>query len=217
MLAQIGVVVAVTHRFNQPRLVLGRELEGCGPGAEGKRPRVLLYARAHLLQRSDGLRRRSRSRCRQRAVRRRRQPGCRGPRAGGVAQREDPVQPSQFEGAIVADAKLSGVAHRVHRHHGREARRVGNADRVLAGTRVRRSHRSDLTVGPRLLGKSISAGPPHRAHRRESDATCLPIGIGLEHPGARRRSRAERNIGSRRLRSCPCCRRSARQSSGSDR
>ena len=214
----VGIIVAVTHRLNEPCLVLGRELERCRPWAERQRPRVLLHARAHAPaapQRRPAM-----------AAARAAASAPLGVGASPVAdarmpvalpRREDPVQPPQLERAVMADAELSGVAHSVHGHHGRKGRRIGDADGMLRGAGVRRAYRTDLAVGPRLLGnplQQVRAVWSIVANRTPRAFGAVSASNILEHDDIATRDEIFHDI---RLPWSPCCRPSARQSSENDR
>ena len=86
----------------------------------------------------------------------------------------------------MTDAELSGVAHSVHGHHGRKGRRIGDADGMLRGAGVGRAYRTDLAVGPRLLGdplQQVRAVWPVVANRAPFAFGAVSASNILEHDG----------------------------------
>ena len=136
------VVVAVTHGFDEPGLVVRRELERRHAAPERQALRVFadLLAEPH-----EGLAD-ARVARRMRALRQ--------------AEVEDPVQPAQLEGAVVPDAVPAVVRHGVHRNHGLEIRWVREGQRVLRAAGVRRPDRADAAVRPRLLADPLRGVEP---------------------------------------------------------
>ena len=139
------VVVAVAHRFDQPGLVIGRELERRRTGLERQRADVVLHVQSHLGQRRGH---------RRIADRARRGRGG-GGRPGGVAEREDPVEPAQLERAVVAHAVAPEVRHRIDRDHRLELRRMADGERMLHGAAVGGADGAQGPVRPRLRGDPL--------------------------------------------------------------
>ena len=115
------IVVAVAHRFDEPRLVVGREPQRGRPSTERQPANVLTHVGAHVGQRGG----RGRIGCRTRGGSHR--VGC----SGGVAHRQHPVEKSQLERAVVAEAVAAEVRHRVDRDHRLHEGGVCDGQRVL--------------------------------------------------------------------------------------
>ena len=71
-------------------------------------------------------------------------------RSGGIAEREHPVKPSQFKGAVVADAVQTEVGHGVARDHCHDKRCSGNREGVLGPALVGCADCADGLIRPRL-------------------------------------------------------------------
>src|SRR5216684_4249336 len=134
------VVIAMTHRFNQPGFVIGSKLERSCARSQRKASHIFANLRTHVHESfrsgwigsgASGRRERVWS-------------------SAGVAQGEDPVEKAQFEGAVMADTVTTEVRHRITGNHRPYIRSVADGEGMLRRTGVRRPHRTDATVAPRL-------------------------------------------------------------------